>query len=49
MRDLRRIRCQLDRNSAKLLATAVASSHLDYRNSLLYDIADIDLIRLQCV
>ena len=43
MRDLRRIRRHLDLDSAKLLATALVSSRLDYCNSLLYGIADIDL------
>ena len=46
MRDLRRIRRHLDLDSAKLLATALVSSRLDYCNSLLYGIADIDLTRL---
>ena len=49
MRDLRRIRRHLDLDSAKLLATALVSSRLDYCNSLLYGIADIDLSRLQRV
>ena len=49
MRDLRRVRHHLDLDSAKLLATAPVSSRLDYCNSLLYGIADIDPIRLQCV
>ena len=49
MRDLRRIRRHLDLDSAKLLATALVSSRLDYCNSLLYGIADIDLTRLQRV
>ena len=49
MRDLQRIRRHLDLNSAKLLASALVSSHLDYCDSLLYGIADIDLTRLQCV
>ena len=49
MRDLRRIRRHLDLDSTKLLATALVSSHLDYCNSLLYGIADIDLTRLQRV
>ena len=49
MWDLRRIRHHLDPDSAKLLATALVSSRLDYCNSLLYGIADIDLIRLQHV
>ena len=49
IRDLRRIRRHLDLDSAKLLATALVSSRLDYCNSLLYGIADIDLTRLQRV
>ena len=49
MRDLRRIRRHLDLDSVKLLATALVSSRLDYCNSLLYGIADIDLTRLQRV
>ena len=49
MRDLRRIRHPLDLDSAKLLATALVSSHLAYCRSLLYSIADIDLRRLQRV
>ena len=49
MRDLRRIRCHLDLDSAKLLATALVSSRHDYFNCLLYGIADIDLTRLQRV
>ena len=49
MRDLRRIRRHLDLDSAILLATALVSSRLDYCNSLLYGIADIDLTRLQRV
>ena len=48
MRYLRRIRRHLDLDNAKLLATALLSS-LDYCNSLLYGIADIDLTRLQRV
>ena len=49
MPDLRRIRRQIDLNSAKLLATALVSSRLDYCNSRLYGIADINLTRLQHV
>ena len=49
MRDLRRIRRHLDLDSAKLLATALVSSRLDYCNSRLYGIADIALTRLQRV
>ena len=47
--DLQRVRHHLDRDSAKLLATAFVSSCLDYCNSLLYVIADADLTKLQCV
>ena len=49
MRDLQLIRRHLDLDSAKLLATAFVSSRLDYCNSLLYGIVDIDLTRLQRV
>ena len=49
MRDLWRIRRHLDLDSAKVLATALVSSRLDYCNSLLYGIADNDLTRLQHV
>ena len=49
MWDLRRIRRHLDLDSAKLLATALVSSRLNYCNSLLYGIAGIDLTRLQRV
>ena len=45
--DLRRIRRHFNIDRAKLLATALVSSWLDYCNSLLYGIADIDLTRLQ--
>ena len=47
MRDLWRIRRHLDLDSAKLLATALVSTHLDYCNSLSYGIADIDCTRLR--
>ena len=49
MRDLRRIHHHLDLDSTKLLAAALVSSRLDYCNSLLYGIADIDLTRLHRV
>ena len=49
MWDLRHICRHLDLDTAKLLATALVSSHLDYCHSLLYGIADIDLTRLQHV
>ena len=41
MRDLRCIPHHLDLDSAKLLATALASNCVDYCNSLLYGIADV--------
>ena len=47
--DLRRIRRHLDLDSTKLLTTALVSSRLNYCNSLLYGITDIDLTRLQHV
>ena len=49
MRDLRCIRCHLDLDRAKLLATALVSSRLDYYNPFLYGIADIDLTKLHRV
>ena len=49
IRDLRHILHYLDLDSAKLLATALVSSRLDYCNSLLYGIADTDLTKLQRV
>ena len=49
MRNLLCICRHLDLDNAKLLATALVSSRLDYCNSILYDIADIDLTRLQNV
>ena len=47
MRDLRRICRHLDLDSAKLLASALVSSRLDYYNSILYGVSDIDLTQLQ--
>ena len=47
MQDLWLIRHHLDLYSAKLFATALVSSCLDYCNSLLCGIADIDLTLLQ--
>ena len=46
MWDLRRICRHLDLNSAKVTAPALVSSRLDYCNSLVCGITDIDLIRL---
>ena len=48
-RDLRRIRRHTDLDSAKLLATSLVSSRLDYCNSNLYGNADVDLTRLHSV
>ena len=47
--DLQRIHCHLDMDSAKLLAYPLVSSHLGYYNSLLYGLANTDLIKLQCI
>ena len=49
MRDLQCIRRHLDLDSAKLLTTVLMSSHVDYCNSHLYGIADIDFTKLQHV
>ena len=49
IRDLRSIRGHLDLDSANLLATALASSRLDYCNSRLYGVTDTDLTKLQRV
>ena len=46
-RDLWRIRCHLDLESATLLANALVSSHLDYCNSRLSGIAKSDLTKVQ--
>ena len=47
IRDLRRIRHYLTFDSAKLLAHAFAFSRLDYCNSLLFGIADKEIVQLQ--
>ena len=47
IRDLRRIRCHLDLESAKLLVNALVSSRLDCCNSLLSGIAETDFTKLQ--
>ena len=49
IQDLRRIRRHLNLDIAKLLASALVSSHLDYCNSLLSGIAETDLTKLQRV
>ena len=47
IRDLRRIRRYLTSDSANLLAHALISSRLDYCNSLLFGIADKEIVQLQ--
>src|SRR3989454_8698935 len=49
IRQLRQIRSSLDTNSAIVLANALVSSKLDYCNSLLYDLPEFSLDRLQSV
>ena len=49
IRDLRRIRKFLSLSIAKTVATALVSSRLDYYNSLLYNTANKDIVRLQRV
>jgi len=49
IRDLRRIRRYISLSVAKTIATALITSRLDYCNSLLYNIASRDIIKLQCV
>ena len=49
IRDLRRIRCHIPLSTAKTIPNALISSRLDYRNSLLNNIAKQDLSKLQHV
>ena len=49
IRDLRRIRKYLSPEAAKYVACALVTSHLDYCNSLLYNLPDRDIKRLQRV
>src|SRR4029077_18762150 len=49
IRHLRQIRSSLDLNSSILLANALVSSKLDYCNSLLYNLPDSSINRLQRV
>ena len=49
IRHLRQIRSSLDLNSSKLLANALISSRLDYCNSLLYNLPNTSINRLQRV
>jgi len=48
IRDLRRIRRYIFIPFAKTIATALITSGLDYCNSLLYNIASKDILKLQC-
>src|SRR5258706_110008 len=49
VRDLRRIRCTLDLNTAKLIATSLVHSRLDYCNSLFLNLPSSELNRLQLI
>ena len=49
IRDFRRIRKYLSLEAAKSVACALVTSHLDYCNSLLYNLPDRDIERLQRV
>ena len=49
IRDFRRIREYLSPEAAKSVACALVTSHLDYCNSLLYNLPDRDIERLQRV
>ena len=49
IRDLRRIRRDVPSSTAKTISNALISSRLDYRNSLLNNIAKQDLSKLQRV
>ena len=49
MRDLRRIRRYISLSVPKTIATALITSRPDYWNSLLYNIASKDILKLQCV
>ena len=46
--DLRRIRRYMSLSVAQTIATALITSRLDYCNSLLYNIASKDILKLQC-
>ena len=49
IRDFRRIRKSLSPEAAKYVACALVTSHFDYCNSLLYNLPDRDIERLQRV
>jgi len=48
IRDLRRILRYISLSDAKTIATTLITSRLDYGNSLLYNIASKDILKLQC-
>jgi len=49
IRQLRQIRSSLDKNSAIILANSLVHSKIDYCNSLLFNLPDSSIIRLQRV
>src|SRR5438132_506807 len=49
IRQLRQIRSLLDKNSAVILANSLVHSKIDYCNSLLFDLPDASIMRLQRV
>lgn len=49
IRDLRRVRKSLDQNTARLIATAIIHSKLDYCNSLYLNLPSSKLNRLQLI
>jgi len=49
IRDLHRIHRYISLSVPKHIATAFITSRLDYCNSLLYNIASKDILKLQCV
>jgi len=48
-RDLRRIRRYISLSVVIIITTALITSRLDYCNSLLYNIASKDILKLQCL
>ena len=49
IRQLRQIRSSLDKNSTIILANSLVHSKIDYCNSLLFDLPDASIMRLQRV
>jgi len=49
LRDLPGIRCYISLSVAKTIATTLITSWLDYCNSLLYNIASKDILKLYCI